>query len=215
MRKYINRNSIIVLLFASLLFVALTSSYNSIFIKTIDQNVLSWMIEHTEISLVYVFKFLTLLASWQCIILISIALLVFGRDKLKMLLIPSITLISVLSNETIKNVIVRPRPNVLALTQASGYSMPSGHSLTAMVFYGLIMILVVANMKDRRYRNLTRVLLSMLIILIGVSRMYLRVHYLSDVVTGFMLGLMIISVIYNVKVGVFDNITSYLEESNE
>lgn len=214
MRKYINRNSIIVLIVSTISFIFLSNNYDSILIRNIDESVLNWLVAHTQYLMVYLFEFITLLASWQMIILISIVLFVVERDKIQILLIPVITGISAVMNETIKTLIMRPRPNVLALTHANGYSMPSGHSLSAVIFYGLIIILVVSKIKDVRYRRLAQVLICALVVLIGFSRMYLRVHYLSDVVAGFSLGLIIISIVYNVKVGVFDNITTYLEEEN-
>lgn len=214
MRKYINRNSIIVLIVSTISFIFLSNNYDSVLIRNIDESVLNWLVAHTQYLMVYIFEFITLLASWQMIILISIVLFVVERDKIQILLIPVITGISAVMNETIKTLIMRPRPNVLALTHANGYSMPSGHSLSAVIFYGLIIILVVSKIKDVRYRRLAQVLICALVVLIGFSRMYLRVHYLSDVVAGFSLGLIIISIVYNVKVGVFDNITTYLEEEN-
>lgn len=214
MRKYINRNSIIVLIVSTISFIFLSNNYDSMFIREIDETVLNWLVDNTQYLMVYIFEFITLLASWQMIILISIIMIIVERDKIQILLIPGITGISAIMNETIKTLIMRPRPNVMALTYANGYSMPSGHSLSAVVFYGLIIILVVSKIKDVRYRRLAQILICTLVVLIGLSRMYLRVHYFSDVVAGFSLGLIIISIVYNVKVGVFDNITTYLEEEN-
>ncbi|NLY62527.1 MAG: phosphatase PAP2 family protein [Erysipelothrix sp.] len=215
MRKYINRKSLVVLFFATIVFIYMSNNYDSLFMRSIDNNILMWLHEYTQFFMVYFFEFVTLMGGWQMVILISIILLIIERDKIQVLLIPSITVMSVIINETIKNVIMRPRPNVMALSHASGYSMPSGHSLTAVVFYGLIIIFLVAKIKDKKYRKLINVLLTVLITLIGFSRVYLRVHYFSDVVAGLALGLMIVTVVYNIKVGVFDNITTYLEEENE
>ena len=215
MRKYINRKSLVVLFFATIVFIYMSNNYDSLVMRSIDNNILMWLHEYTQFFMVYFFEFVTLMGGWQMVILISIILLIIERDKIQVLLIPSITVMSVIINETIKNVIMRPRPNVMALSHASGYSMPSGHSLTAVVFYGLIIIFLVAKIKDKKYRKLINVLLTVLITLIGFSRVYLRVHYFSDVVAGLALGLMIVTVVYNIKVGVFDNITTYLEEENE
>lgn len=215
MRKYINRKSLVVLFFATIVFIYMSNNYDSLVMRSIDNNILMWLHEYTQFFMVYFFEFVTLMGGWQMVILISIILLIIERDKIQVLLIPSITVMSVIINETIKNVIMRPRPNVMALSHASGYSMPSGHSLTAVVFYGLIIIFLVAKIKDEKYRKLINVLLTVLITLIGFSRVYLRVHYFSDVVAGLALGLMIVTVVYNIKVGVFDNITTYLEEENE
>ena len=114
-------------------------------------------------------------------------------------------------NETLKQTALRPRPIVMHLSEASGYSMPSGHASAAMVFYGLIILFFASQIKDKNYRYLSYVLLSLVIGLIGLSRIYLRVHYVSDVVAGFALGIIILAIVQILKTGVFDNIKTYIE----
>ncbi len=211
MRKYINRKSIIVLILSAFTFIYMVNNFNSVLVRYVDDSLIEWLLLNTQYPMVIIFDIITMMASWQAIILLSLALLLTVRDKMLALITSSITGVVFLINETIKNTIERPRPNVMHLTKATGYSMPSGHSITAMVFYGLIILLFVSQIKDKRYRRLAQVLLSILIVLVGFSRVYLRVHYLSDVVAGFALGLVILSIIYNLKVGIFDNITTYIE----
>ncbi len=211
MKKYINKKSIVVFLISLFTFLYLTNNYETMWIREIDEGLLEWLINHTQTVTVFIFEIITVMANWQTIVLGSLILLITMRDKLMVLLVSSITGLVFIVNETLKAMFERPRPNVMHLTHATGYSMPSGHALCAMVFYGLIMVFFVSKIEDKRYRNLSYVLLSILIVLIGFSRVFLRVHFLSDVLAGLSLGLMIIMIIYNVKVGIFDNITTYLE----
>lgn len=211
MRKYVNSKSLIVFVLSTLSFLYLTNNYSSVFIRNIDEAVLDFLIGNTQYVTVLFFEIITIMANWQMIILLSLVLIFLVRDKLMMILVSMATAFSIIINETFKAVFERPRPNVMQLTYATGYSMPSGHALGATIFYGLIILFITPIIKDKKYRNLVQVLLAILIALIALSRVYLRVHYLSDVLAGASLGLMIISVIYNVKVGVFDNITTYLE----
>jgi undecaprenyl-diphosphatase len=76
------------------------------------------------------------------------------------------------------------------LKAAQGYSFPSGHALMSITFYGLMIFLVWQNIKNIWVRWILTILLTMLIIFIGISRVYLRVHYFSDVLAGFCVGLM-------------------------
>lgn len=216
MKKYINKRSIITMVLSLALFLFLINNYSLLFIRNIDEGMLNWLLKNTNYFMIYAFEVITILANWQVIVLFSILLLVFARDKVMASLTAIITGFTFIINETLKQSILRPRPIVMHLTHAGGYSMPSGHSSTAMVFYGLIIIAFASQIKDKNYRNLAYVLLSLLIFLIGFSRIYLRVHYVSDVVAGFSLGLFILMIVQSLKIGVFDNIKTYIEgDKNE
>ena len=84
----------------------------------------------------------------------------------------------------------RDRPLTPLLEAAQGYSFPSGHATMSITFYGLIIFLVWQNEKSVLLKWLLTILLALLIISIGISRVYLRVHYASDVLAGFCVGLM-------------------------
>lgn len=91
-----------------------------------------------------------------------------------------------LLNQLLKALIRRPRPDVaLRLAHAGGYSFPSGHSMAAMAFFGLLIWLVWRTVEDRRKRALICGALGILIALVGFSRIYLAVHYFTDVIAGF------------------------------
>ena len=108
-----------------------------------------------------------------------------------------------LINQLLKHIIRRPRPNILRLVEESGYSFPSGHSMVSMTFYGIIIYLVYKNVNDKYLKWLLITLLSLLILAIGFSRVYVGVHYFTDVVGGFLLGLAYLVIyvnIYNNKV---------------
>lgn len=78
----------------------------------------------------------------------------------------------------------RPRPDNLRIIEETGFSFPSGHSMASMAFYGYLIYLIFMNVKDRKLRNLLCAGLGILVFLIGLSRIYLGVHYTSDVIAG-------------------------------
>ena len=88
-------------------------------------------------------------------------------------------------NVLLKSLVQRPRPEGFRLAVETGFSFPSGHSMAAMAFYGLIVWLIWRHEKDRRQRNLFTIAFGFVILMIGVSRIYLGVHYASDVLGGF------------------------------
>ena len=105
-------------------------------------------------------------------------------------------------NQTIKHIVRRPRSNVLRLVEESGYSFPSGHSMISVAFYGLVIYLVYKNVNNKYLKWTLITLLSLLILTIGFSRIYVGVHYFTDVVGGFFLALAYLIVyiyIYNKK----------------
>jgi undecaprenyl-diphosphatase len=83
----------------------------------------------------------------------------------------------------------RPRPLTPLLEPVKGLSFPSGHALMSMSFYGLLIFLVWENVNNRVWRWVLTVLLLIFILLIGFSRIYLRLHYFSDVIAGFAGGI--------------------------
>lgn len=90
-------------------------------------------------------------------------------------------------NVLFKSIFRRERPDILQLVQASGYSFPSGHSMVSAAFYGYLIYLCVRFI-GKPWRQLFSGLLAALTLLIGVSRVYLGVHYASDVIGGFLAG---------------------------
>lgn len=99
----------------------------------------------------------------------------------------------------IKLLIKRERPLGEALAVASGYSFPSGHAMVSMAFYGFAAYLVLVNIKGDNAKIVAS-LLGFLIFMIGLSRIYLNVHYASDVLAGFGLGIVLLLLfIYGLK----------------
>ena len=88
--------------------------------------------------------------------------------------------------QTLKRIIERPRPNPYI---RGGYSFPSGHATGAIVFYGLLIALAFIYLKKSWQRNLFVLAATFVIILISWSRIRLGVHYTSDIIAGFFLGI--------------------------
>lgn len=94
-----------------------------------------------------------------------------------------------LLNQTLKLVIQRPRPDGFQLAIEQGFSFPSGHSMVAMAFFGLLVWMVWRYESDRVTRIVCTLAFGSVIILVGISRIYLGVHYASDVLAGFCVSL--------------------------
>lgn len=90
----------------------------------------------------------------------------------------------------LKNLFDRDRPLVPLLEEARGLSFPSGHALMSVTFYGLLIYIVFKGLKNKILKWSLISLLLLLIITISFSRIYLRVHYASDVIAGFCVGIL-------------------------
>lgn len=149
-------------------------------------------------------KCITNLANMYWLIGTSIILLIFLKNKKTGIHIAINLGLSALVNFTIKQIIQRPRPVGHRIIDESGYSLPSGHSMVSMAFYGFLIYLIYKNVKNKYLKTTLIILLTLLIISIGVSRIYLGVHYVSDVLAGFLVAVaylvIFIHAINNVKI---------------
>jgi undecaprenyl-diphosphatase len=106
-----------------------------------------------------------------------------------------ITAFQGLANHLIKSGIGRPRPSedlVAVLTSRAGMSFPSGHVMMYTVFFGFLFFLAWTRMPRSIWRQLVMWLTGALVLLVGPSRVYLGAHWLSDVVAGYLVSLIIL-----------------------
>ena len=97
-------------------------------------------------------------------------------------------LVTMLMNSLIKHLVERPRPEVVHLVTEHGFSFPSGHSITSMFFYGLAIWLVWRYVDNQTAKWILTVLLAIPMFLVGPTRIYLGVHFPTDVLGAWCLG---------------------------
>ena len=131
-------------------------------------------------------KVITNITSPIMVIITALILVLAIKDKkIKISLVINLLGITIINN-LIKVIIARPRPEINKLVTETGYSFPSGHSITSMVFYGYLVYLTYKYINNKKIKI---PLIIFLIPTIGLSRIYLGVHYASDVLCGFLLGI--------------------------
>ena len=134
-------------------------------------------------------KFIT---NFGGVIFLSIAtvtlFLVIKNKKIGLSIILNVVIITVL-NQLLKRILQRPRPTEFRIVEETGYSFPSGHSMVSMAFYGYLIYLIYKYIKNKYVKWILIIMLSLLIFSIGISRIYLGVHYTSDVLGGFLLSI--------------------------
>jgi membrane-associated phospholipid phosphatase len=102
--------------------------------------------------------------------------------------ITTVSVTSVVAMFTIKFILQRQRPLLPLIAKVHGYSFPSGHTFTSVTFYGIIAYIAYRNIKNVYLRWFVIIFLIIFVLLIGFSRIYLRLHYASDVIAGLCLG---------------------------
>lgn len=122
------------------------------------------------------------------IVLTALLVIAIKNKKIGLSIFTNLVIITVL-NQSLKRILQRPRPTEYRIIQETGYSFPSGHSMISMAFYGYLIYLIYRYVKNKYIKWLSISLLSILICLIGISRIYLGVHYTSDVLGGFLISI--------------------------
>lgn len=155
-------------------------------ISGFDNNIYNLISNIISDRMTSIMKFITFLGSSYTIITITLLLILFSNDRIYY----CINLISIfIINQLLKIIVARPRPVDINIIIEKGYSFPSGHSMVSMAVYGLLIYFIYKKIEDKFLKWFLTVLISILIILIGISRIYLGVHFASDVLCGFILSL--------------------------
>ena len=134
-------------------------------------------------------KFITNFGGAIFLITSTIVLLVLIKNKKIGISIFSNLVIVTILNQLLKAILQRPRPTEYRIVEETGYSFPSGHSMVSMAFYGYLIYLIYKYVKNKYIKWISIVLLSILVCSIGISRIYLGVHYTSDVLGGFLISM--------------------------
>ncbi len=119
--------------------------------------------------------------------LTTILFFVIKDKKIGISIITNLGIVTIL-NQIIKFIMQRPRPTEFRIIEETGYSFPSGHSMVSLAFYGYLIYLIYKYINNKHLKRTLIIVLSVLICIIGVSRIYLGVHYTSDVLGGFLIS---------------------------
>lgn len=104
--------------------------------------------------------------------------------------VPAIALSSLALMFSLKELFNRERPLLPLFDPAIGLSFPSGHAMSSITFYGLLIYLAFTRIENQLVKIFLILSLIIIILMIGISRVYLRVHYFSDVLAGFSVGIL-------------------------
>ena len=161
-------------------------------LQTLDSSVQTAIRGDLPETLTLLFRAITHLIDIPVIISwVLIVAFIFYRKQWKMesyLMLGNLALAGILI-VTFKNIYQRPRPEILHLVEEKGFSFPSGHSLAVTIMVGTLIVILSQRIKNTVWRKIVQILLSLYIFSVLVSRIYLGVHYPSDVIASLCVGL--------------------------
>lgn len=201
----ITKQSLKIILFSLciILFVYLTKLLLLNEIKLFDDMVFNLVANLRCEPLTIIFKFFSFLCSFYFVIILTIIIMLFSKDKKVTFYIVLNVLFCFFLNQTLKFFFARSRPTEINLIVENGYSFPSGHSMLSLAYYGFFVYLILNSNIKRKNKVLAIISLALLIFFIGLSRIYLGVHYASDVLAGFAISaaylILYIQFFYNKK----------------
>ena len=156
-----------------------------------DNSIYQSMMYFKTPTLDAIMKTITSLGNTIPVLCVTCIIMVYLTKKERYLFACSI-ITTVLSNQIIKRIVRIPRPDHLRLVKESGFSYPSGHAMIAIGLYGLLLYLINKKVRDKRKRIIGNILLAIIIIGIGISRVYVGVHNPSDIIGGYLLSTIIL-----------------------
>lgn len=197
-----NKKSQNIIIVLSVLSIVCLATFLSIFtmlkmnkIFSIDDEVLSAMVNLRNNSLTAFVKVITQIGSVLTLFLISVFVIIFVKDNYLRISIGINYIFALGLSVAIKWIISRPRPlESLRLIKETGYSFPSAHSLVTTAVFLILAFVVIKMLKNKPLKIILTTILVCVPAIIGWTRLYLGVHYFTDVCAGWLLGVFTASI---------------------
>ena len=203
-RLVVKNRRLIILAACAIVFVALLEDALEGDLSRIDSAAYALIVERLRADwLTPIMEAVSALATPVSLIVLLLVIVAFAPGNRPGACAAANLVLVFLLNQALKFAIQRPRPDGFQLAAEQGFSFPSGHSMVAMAFFGLVVWMVWRYEPDRATRIGCSVAFGAIIVLVGVSRIYLGVHYASDVVAGFCVSLAWLAVYTRVAAPLF------------
>ncbi len=191
-----NLNYIILLLLLIICFIIIFNTSFREIINNADNKVINFINTIINTKLTNIMKIITLFGDIYIPLLIIVCIFIFKKKKIHAIILSFNYIFAGLITQFLKILISRPRPIESIIKLPNSFSFPSGHSLTSIVFYFTLWYLLTIK-SNKKIKIFTFVITLILVLLIGFSRIYLKVHFFSDVIGGFVIGIILIFMIVN------------------
>jgi membrane-associated phospholipid phosphatase len=157
-----------------------------------DQKAFDFLQSYVSDANTSIIEFFTIFGSHKFLVPAYLLLFIYfyfiRKNKWYFIKFASIAISNLLLMFGLKYLFNRPRPLIPLLKEVPGLSFPSGHAFMSLTFFGLLIYIVYRDVKNKWIKWGLIVLLLLIIFMVGLTRVYLRVHYVSDVLAGFSFG---------------------------
>lgn len=184
-----SKKNILLIVMSIILFIILAIAINADILSGFESWVYFESVEHMSDILTNILIFITNFGGPIGISLICITIFLIPKLRNKLGLPVSIAVsTSFILNIILKLIFARERPDILRLVTENSYSFPSGHAMINMALYTVLIIYAYKSIKSKRIKYPLIILMMILVIAIGFTRIYLGVHYAGDIIGGWLLG---------------------------
>lgn len=160
----------------------------------VDYNFIDFSIKIRNKPLTNILKVLTYLGSMLTVAILAVVMAVVCKPIwVKIFSVVNVGAVAVFC-WVVKHIVERPRPEGVALIVETGFSFPSAHTMGSVVFYGFLIFLIWKYLKNKPFNITLSVIVPVLVLIIGYSRIYLGVHYFTDVLVGLVCGIAYLTV---------------------
>jgi len=192
--KYAIIASICLAVFCIGMFLFLMIKYKTSGSFNLDTDMINFSNKIRNTGLTNCFKFITHFGSMITVAILAIVMAIACKPIwVKIFAIINVGFVAVFCF-VVKHIIKRPRPEGIALITETGFSFPSAHTMGSVVFYGFLIFLVWKYFKNKPLKIILSVILPILALLIGYTRIYLGVHFATDVLAGVLAGIAYLAV---------------------
>lgn len=160
----------------------------------VDYKLIDFSLKIRNKPLTSILKVLTYFGSMLTIAVLSVVMLIACKPIwVKIFSVANVGAVAVFC-WVVKHIIKRPRPEGIALIVETGFSFPSAHAMGSVVFYGFLIFLIWKYLKNKPLKITLSAIIPILVLIVGYSRIYLGVHYFTDVLVGCVCGLAYLTV---------------------
>ena len=189
-RLVVENKRLVILAVCAIVFVALLEDVLEGELGRLDRAAYALIVERLRADwLTPVMESISALATPVSLIVFLLVIVAFAPGKRPGACAATNLVLVFLLNQTLKAIVQRPRPDGFQLAVEQGFSFPSGHSMVAMAFFGLLVWMIWRYRRRDAMRVVWCVFFGLVIVAVGLSRIYLGVHYASDVLAGFCVSL--------------------------
>lgn len=194
-----SKKNIFLVVFAIILFIILAIAIKADYLYGFESWVYNKATEYMSDFLTAFFCIITTIGGPIGIMIVCAIIFIVPQLRNKIAIPVSIAVITSFAlNTVLKLFFARERPNILRLVSESFYSFPSGHAMVNMTLYFILIIYAHKLIKSRKIRYTIYITLSLLILIIGFTRIYLGVHYAGDIIGGWLMGAVVSIVVYTI-----------------